>query len=194
MSDFFMNIGFNWTWSKALPYVLFLILGIAIFLKFKSKFKKRLVKIIFGLIIVIPVGVYFVFSPIYEGDFSNSFRELEINSSLNFHSKELTVLAISNCPYCAQSIERLNKIIERTEVERINFVVLTDNLEALDYYRSLASDKIEISNVADFETYEGITLGRYPTFVYSGSAKMQIWSNDGFGVRAIDWVENEISK
>lgn len=194
MSDFFMNIGFNWTWGKALPYILFLILGIAIFLFFKSKFKKQLWKIMFSLIIVIPMGVYFIFNPIYEGDFSNNYRESAINSSLNFQAKELTVLAIPNCPYCAQSIDRLNKIVERTGVDRINFVVLTNDVENLSYYKTLASDKIIISNVADIEMYEGVTLGRFPTFIYSGSPKMHIWSNDGFGVRALDWVENKISK
>jgi hypothetical protein len=194
MSEFFMNLGFSWTLSKLLPYILFFILGIALFFYFKSKFKTRLKKGLFSIVIILPVAIYFVFSPIYEGDFSNNYRELSNYSEIGFKKNEMTVLAIPNCPFCAESIVRLNKLAERTEADRINFVVITDDQEMLELYREKASKKIIVSNVPDFDRFQNVTLGRFPTFVFVDSPNMHIWSNDGFGARAMDWVENEIIK
>ena len=194
MNNFFLNLSFSWTLSKMLAYILFFLLGIALFFYFKSKFKTRLKKGLFSLIIVFPFAIYFIFSPIYEGDFSNNFRKLSNSSSDKFQPEELTVIAIPNCPFCSESIQRLNKLVERTDVDRINFIVITDDPESLDSYKEKASKKIIVTSVPDFDRFAEVTSGRYPTFVYADSPDLYVWSNDGFGVRALDWIENEIEK
>ena len=192
MSDFLLDLGMSWTWSKALPYVLFLLLGFMLYFGFRSKLKKRAFKLTFILMTILPVTVYFLFNPIYEGDFSNNYREAKLEKDLR--KNELSVIAIPNCPYCAESIDRLNRMVERTNVKRINFIVLTEDKQALKQYEQMASKKIKVSALSDFPKYAQLTNGRFPSFVYVSSPKMRVWSNDGFGVRAIDWVEAEIVK
>lgn len=193
MNEFLLDLGFSWTWSKALPYLLCLLLGVLMFLVVKRRVKSRWGKILLGIGGLVPLGIYFAVSPIYEGDFSNNFRNVKVETSYGYTKNELTVLAIPNCPFCAGSIEHLNKIIERTNVDRINFIVITDQEDALISYRELASKEINITLVPDFERFDPVTHGRFPTFVYSDGSSLRIWSNDGFGVRAKDWLEKELT-
>ncbi len=194
MNGFFLDLGLSWTVSKALPYVLWLVVGLLIFLFIKKRVKSRMAKVVSGLVIVIPFAVYFMVSPIYEGDFSNDSRTMKAEPSFGLKKNELTVLAIPNCPFCAGSIEQLNKIVERTGVDRINFIVITNQEEALLPYKEIACKEIAVSAVPDFELFDRITKGRFPTFVYSDGSQLSIWRNDGFGVRAKDHVESKLSK
>lgn len=194
MESFFQFLGFSWTWSKSLPYIVLFIFGLMMYRILLKRVKFKGSQIVLSLIIIIPVGTYFAVNPIYSGDFSNNYREVtEIPSSLNFSKKSLTVVAIPNCPYCAEAIGRLNKIAERTNVDSIYFKVLTSDTSMLASYTELASSHVKVSNELNFDEFEAITQGRYPTFIYRKNRSAHIWSNDGFGVRAIDWVENEIS-
>ncbi len=194
MSDFFLNLGFSWTWSKSLPYVLCFVLGVVVFFVFRSKVKPRWGRVPFLLVIPIPFVIYFVVNPIYEGDFSNDYRTIKAEPVFRLTKNELTVLAIPNCPFCAGAIDRLNHIVERTEVERINFIVITDREEDLQNYRRLARKEIDVSAIPNFKLFDQITVGRFPTFVYSDGNRLSVWHNDGFGVRAIDWVENQLEE
>ncbi len=190
MNDFLLNMGFSWTWAKALPYLFFLLMGIVVYLAFRARFKRRVWKISFGVVVLVPIGIYFAFNPIYEGDFSNNFRVEASNKMLR--SNELTVIAIPNCPFCAESTERLNRIAERTEVERINFIVLTADPEALTYYKGIVNDKIHVTSDSIFDNYAKLTQSHFPTFIYVKGGSARIWSNDGFGAGALDWLEEQL--
>lgn len=193
MNDFFLNLGFSWTLSKALPYGLMLILGAVVFFTFRRKIKRSWLKWLYSLVLLIPLAIYFAVNPIYEGDFSNESREVKAERSFGLEKKELTVLAIPGCPFCAESIQDLNRIATRTGVDRINFVVFTSDPEMLKPYAKLAESQIEMRIEEEFSSYATMTQGRFPTFVYSDGPSLRIWSNDGFGVRAKDWLENELS-
>ena len=193
MNDFFLNLGLSWTLSKALPYGLMLILGAVLFFAFRRKLKRSWLKWLNSLVLLIPFAAYFAMNPIYEGDFSNESREMKAEMSFGLKKNELTLLAIPGCPFCAESIQDLNKIATRTGVDRINFVVFTSDQEMLKPYAKLAESQIEMSVEEDFSLYATITQGRFPTFVYSDGSSLRIWSNNGFGVRAKDWLENELS-
>lgn len=193
MNDFFLNLGFSWTLSKALPYGLMLILGAVVFFTFRRKIKRSWLKWLYSLVLLIPLAIYFAVNPIYEGDFSNESREVKAERAFGLEKKELTVLAIPGCPFCAESIQDLNRIATRTGVDRINFVVFTSDPEMLKPYAKLAESQIEMRIEEEFSSYATMTQGRFPTFVYSDGSSLHIWSNDGFGVRAKDWLENELS-
>lgn len=179
--------------SKVLPYVLFLIIGIGLFFLLRKRVSSRLGKGLLSLIIIFPVGVYFAINPIYEGDFSNNVVTMDAKSSFEFAKNELTVVAIPHCPYCEGSIDHLNKIIERTEVTKVNFVVIADNNEAMTNYRALANKKIEFMAVANYERFADVAEGRFPTFVYRDGSKLNVWHGDEFGVKAMDWLEDQFN-
>jgi len=185
----------SWTLEKALPYLLLIILGVILYVvlrKLLSRSRKGL-RILTTLIIPLPFFVYFVFSPIYEGDFSNNFRsEKGVFSDLK--PGRLTVLTIPGCPYCYESIADLKKIKERTGVDTIDFLVVTSDAENLEWYMEEANEALNIQMLSPESELVSLALGTFPTFVYAEGENVSVWDNSGFGVRAKDWIEDRISK
>ena len=195
---FFSSLGLTWTMSKLLPYILFLIIGISFSIIFYKKFKLlKPLKIFISLaILVLPFLLYFVYSPIYQGDFSNS--GFTVSSENRFpDKKQFTVYVLPNCKYCVSSTATLKAMIRKnkginlvvrvmghTVNDSLKYVKLMDNLVPVTINSS--NNSIEKVQVKEFFT---ITQGEFPTFVLSKNGKaIKAWHNDNFGVRAIDEV------
>ena len=184
--------------SKLLPYILFLIIGIFFSVIFYKKFKllKPLKIIISMALFVLPFLLYFVCSPIYQGDFSNS--GYTVSSENRFpEKKQFTVYVLPNCKYCVSSTATLKAMIRKnkgidlvvrvlghTVNDSLKYVKLIDNLGLVSMNSS--SKSIETVQIKELFT---ITQGEFPTFVISKNGKaIKAWHNDNFGVRAIDEV------
>lgn len=194
------SLGLTWTLSKLLPYILFLIIGISFSVIFYKKFKLlKPLKIIVSLaILVLPFLLYFVFSPIYQGDFSNV--GYTVSSENRFpEKKQFTVYVLPNCKYCVSSTavltsmvrknKRINLVIRvmgHTVKDSLKYVKLMDNLVPVTMNSSHNSlERVQIKEVIS------ITKGEFPTFVLSKSGKaIKAWHNDRFGVRAMDEVDH----
>lgn len=185
----------SWTLEKALPYILLIILGVILFVvlrKLIDRSRKGL-RILATLIMPLPFFVYFVFSPIYEGDFNNNYRsENGVFTELN--SGRLAVLTIPGCPYCYESIEDLKRIKERTGVDTIDFFVVTTQSENLDWYREEAKGQLNIQMISPESELATLAMGTFPTFLFAEDHNVTVWDNSGFGVRAKDWIEDKIEK
>ena len=198
IENFFSSLGLTWTMSKLLPYILFLIIGISFSIIFYRKFKLlKPLKIFISLaILVLPFLLYFVYSPIYQGDFSNS--GFTVSSENRFpDKKQFTVYVLPNCKYCVSSTATLKAMIRKnkginlvvrvmghTVNDSLKYVKLMDNLVPVTINSS--NNSIEKVQVKEFFT---ITQGEFPTFVISKNGKaIKAWHNDNFGVRAIDEV------
>ena len=184
--------------SKLLPYILFLIIGISFSIIFYKKFKLlKPLKIFISLaILVLPFLLYFVYSPIYQGDFSNS--GFTVSSENRFpDKKQFTVYVLPNCKYCVSSTATLKAMIRKnkginlvvrvlghTINDSLKYVKLMDNLVPVTMNSS--NNSIEKVQIKELIT---ITQGEFPTFVLSKNGKaIKAWHNDNFGVRAIDEV------
>ena len=195
---FLSSLGLTWTMSKLLPYILFLIIGISFSIIFYKKFKLlKPLKIFISLaILVLPFLLYFVYSPIYQGDFSNS--GFTVSSENRFpDKKQFTVYVLPNCKYCVSSTATLKAMIRKnkginlvvrvmghTVNDSLKYVKLMDNLVPVTINSS--NNSIEKVQVKEFFT---ITQGEFPTFVLSKNGKaIKAWHNDNFGVGAIDEV------
>jgi hypothetical protein len=194
------SLGLTWTLSKLLPYILFLIIGISFSVIFYKKFKLlKPLKIIVSLaILVLPFLLYFVFSPIYQGDFSNS--GYTVSSENRFpEKKQFTVYVLPNCKYCVSSTavltsmvrknKRINLVIRvmgHTVKDSLKYVKLMDNIVPVTMNSSHNSlERVQIKEVIS------ITKGEFPTFVLSKNGKaIKAWHNDRFGVRAMDEVDH----
>jgi glutaredoxin len=194
------SLGLTWTLSKLLPYILFLIIGISFSVIFYKKFKLlKPLKIIVSLaILVLPFLLYFVFSPIYQGDFSNV--GYTVSSENRFpEKKQFTVYVLPNCKYCVSSTavltsmvrknKRINLVIRvmgHTVKDSLKYVKLMDNLVPVTMNSSHNSlERVQIKEVIS------ITKGEFPTFVLSKNGKaIKAWHNDRFGVRAMDEVDH----
>ena len=197
---FFSSFGLSWTLSKLLPYILFLIIGISFSIIFFKKFNLlKPLKILISLVIfVLPFLLYFVYSPIYQGDFSNS--GYNVSSENRFpNKKQFTVYVLPNCKYCVSSTATLKAMIRKnkginlvvrvmghTVNDSLKYVKLMDNLVPVTI--NSTNNSIEKVQVKEFFT---ITQGEFPTFVISKNGKaIKAWHNDNFGVRAMDEVDH----
>lgn len=178
-------MGFSWTLAKVLPYLIMVIIGIA----FMVIFKKRSI-ILRLLLLPIPFAVYFIFSPIYQGDFSNSFEEVSTESSDPFADKGLSLVAIAGCPFCYEAIDQLATLSERNPDLSITFYVYTDDSTNLEWYKEKGGDWLSVKQIPlSNSRISEITKGSYPTFLFRTGSELKTWSNDSFGVRAKDYVE-----
>jgi glutaredoxin len=194
------SIGLSWTLSKLLPYILFLIIGIFFAVIFYKKLKLlKLLKIIISMaLFVLPFLLYFVYSPIYQGDFSNS--GYTVSSENRFpEKKQFTVYVLPNCKYCVSSTATLKAMIRKnkeiklvvrvlghTVNDSLKYVKLMDNLVPVTMNSS--NNSIEKVQIKELIT---ITQGEFPTFVLSKNGKaIKAWHNDSFGVRAMDEVDH----
>lgn len=193
-----LNSGFSWTLSKSLPYLLLVVLGVLLaylFSKFKLTIKKGVSVLILIILMVLPFGVGFALNPIYEGDFSLTGKEMHDSKSLkNFKNADLVVIAIPGCPYCLASIDKLRLIKKRNPSMKIHFVVSTPNKGDLKNYIDAAKGEISVQQTTEIELSSKLANSTYPTFIQVKNNKgIYKWSNDQFGVRAVDKLESELN-
>lgn len=177
--------------TKLLPYILSVVGGIFLSLVFSiTRFKK--VKYI---VWVLPFAIYFIFQPIYEGDFSNDHREYPTNKlPLEIEKDQLIVVVIPGCPFCYNSIQTMKEFQARNSKLRVHYIVCsTDQTSILDYKKEI-NGAFSIENTKAPKKWAKILRGRFPSFVYVAVKNSKIWSNDGFGVRAKDAIESSLKE
>ncbi len=195
IENMFLGMGFSWTISKALPYILAVLIGFILIFLFRKKFaKKPLLKWAVRLVLlVLPFGAYFLYSPIYEGDFTNSSVEVErIPSYDELNGVKLYVISMPQCKYCYGSIDRALRLKERVPEAEIEYVVCSqlEDQEYLNWYQEKAGDAINVRFADSTMALNMLAEGRFPTFILAdGDKPLKKWSNDNFGVMAMDEVE-----
>ena len=195
----FLESGFSFTAAKLLPYIITILIGLvlAFLLRKRMAFRNRILRIALKLfVIVIPFGVYFVFNPIYQGDFSNNSESVKRDvSNQEITGDKLVVLTIPGCPYCRQAMERMLVLKERNPSLDIEFIVCHSDSTTTDFYKEISEDKINVRLANNPEAMAQLANHRFPAFVLSSSAgNLKKWSNDSFGVRALDEVESLVVK
>ena len=195
VENMFLGMGFSWTMSKALPYILAVVLGLILIYFFRKQFKKKLLlKWAFRItLLVIPFAGYFMYSPIYEGDFSNNSSVVEhSDATAELTGKKLVVLSIPNCPFCYESIDRIIKLKERVPNAEIEYVVssLAEDSSQLEWYQEKGGTDITVRFADSSIAMSTLADGRFPTFILvDGKKPLKKWTNDSFGVLAMDDVE-----
>ncbi len=195
VEQFFLDMGFSWTVSKALPYILSVLLGIILIIVFKKLFRKNaLLKWTIRLVLlVLPFGAYFAYSPIYEGDFSNNGEEIKrMPEHAELSGKKLVVLSIPGCPYCLESIDRMLLMHKRLPDVEIEYVVCaTKDPKTTEWYQEKGGDAIHVRLAENPDAMSALALAHFPTFILVDGDKKPLkrWRNDNFGVMAMDEVE-----
>lgn len=193
-----IEYGVSWTLSKMIPYITLLLLGflIARWLKrwviFKLPYVRR---IVFFSALLIPFIVGFAMNPIYEGDFSQEGTEItDFKKLSDFKNSHLTVIAIPGCPFCFESIEKLKVLKDRNPKMKIKFVVCTKTASLSEYSKEAGAAAV-VMKAKNPETLSDLADGRFPTFIMVKSGKpVYKWSNDQFGARALDKLEDEFDQ
>ena len=191
-----INTGFSWTFSKIFPYALLILFGIILCIESRKGIVRRWVKNSIGILsFVAPFGLGFIFNPIYEGDFSKQGTSIVKNASpADFKKDGLMVITIPNCPFCFGSIQKLKLIKRRQPALEIDFVVCANNKEYLQKYKKEINGSFPIRIADNADSLVFTANFRFPAFVLVKNKKPNyVWSNDQFGVRAIDEMEKTVT-
>lgn len=195
----FLESGFGFTTSKVLPYIITLLIGLIIVFLLRSKlnFRNKFIRVGLKIIIVlIPVSVYFAVYPIYEGDFSNSFKVVKRSSdNSEVSGDKLYVISIPGCPFCKIAMSKMLQLEERNPGLEIEYLVCSKDSSTLDFYAEINEGKIPVNLAEKPEKLMVLAEGTFPTYVVSRKNEpLKTWSNQNFGVRALDDVEDEFSR
>lgn len=191
MKNFLIDIGWSHTLSFMIPYTLMILVGIILAKTICQKSSGKVKYVLAILLFVAPFTIYFALNPIYTGDFSNNYKSISQDFP-TIENNKLTVLSIPGCPYCYESIDKLALIEERVGDMKTYFTVLTSDTTKLNWYKEKSDGRVEVQNSENFEELSKLSKGRYPTFVLKTDTGIKVWANDDFGVRALDFVEDEL--
>ena len=203
METYFLGSGMSWTMSKVLPYLIMILVGIVLWIiakKILKSSKKYLRWTLLLVIFVLPFIIYFMISPIFEGDFTNNSVEVEQSASnAELNGKKLVVITIPGCPYCYDAIDQLLIMKKRVPEIEIEYVVCSSDSTTIEWYKKKGGDVISVRLADNPEEMAKIAKGddevsTFPTFVLvDNKHPLKTWSNDSFGVFAKDEVELEFN-
>ena len=198
MESYFLESGLSWTMSKILPYLFMVLVGFILVLitkRFIKSMNKWMSLALLLVIFVMPFGIYFIVSPIYQGDFSNNSLEIarsEANAELS--GKKLVVITIPGCPYCLEAVDQLLVMKKRVPEIEIEYIVCSSDSTTLEWYKEKAGNLISVKLSENKEEMAKIAQHAFPTFVLvDNNHPIKTWSNDSFGVFARDEIELEFN-
>jgi hypothetical protein len=191
---FLLDSGLSWTMSKLLPYILMVFIGLLlvfILKRFVAKMKLPVRLLIKLTVLILPFVLYFAVAPIYQGDFSNNSVEISKDDAYKeLTGKRLVVLTIPGCPYCFEALGRMKKLKERVPAIEIDYIVCHTDPETMDWYKQEAGDAVNVKMAENIKSMSELAFGVFPTFVLvDGDKTLRTWSNDNFGVSAMDEIE-----
>ena len=179
---------FYWTIIKITPYIISLIGGVLLaYLLSKSKRKIRFIRF---FIWIIPFCIYFALNPIYEGDFSNNYRELKSNKGfVQFKQNQLIIITIPDCPYCFASIKKIKQLKKRIPKLNVKYLVCSKNKHSINSYKKEINGNFPIDITTNTNEWVELSKGSFPSYLFISKKSMRIWSNDNFGTLALDELE-----
>ena len=194
---FLSHIGFSWTWSKLIPFIFSIIIGILLVVYFFKKIQLiNSLKIFISIVILVfPFALYFAYAPIYSGDFSNDFYRPQLKSEFP-SAKKLSVYVLPTCPYCIQATSTLMAMMKKNEHINLQIHVLCSNAKEADKYLNLMKGfglvKVRIDHPSYLVRHKDLlklTEGQFPTYILSENKMVvKAWHNDTFGVDAMDEI------
>jgi hypothetical protein len=191
LETFLLDSGLSWTLSKLLPYVVLPIVGLIIWAIFRKSMKRRPVRVLtFLLLVLLPFGLYFIMYPIYEGDFSNNSDEVALVPELKKGGQKLVVITIPDCPFCKESVYRMKAFKERNPDVKIEYRVCSSRKADAKAYKEIAGTSFPVVLAKDLGKMSKLAEEAFPAFVLTDGNSGTRWSNDHFGVAALDEVES----
>jgi hypothetical protein len=179
----------SWTLIKITPYFLTIVGGLFLSFLF-SKIRGR-IRFFRFFVWVFPFVIYFILNPIYEGDFSNNYREITLKNGL-VSSKEaqLIVITIPGCPFCKASIETMKQLKKRVPSLKVKYIVCSTDSSSTILYKREINGVFPVSTSIKSKEWAKICQGKFPSYVLISKESTRIWSNDNFGTLAKDEVED----
>lgn len=194
METLFNNLGFSYAMSKLLPFILLLIFGAIVGFYLIKKGKNIWIKIFGALFIIIPFTIYFAINPIWEGDLSSNPRiETKTEVLAELTGKKLIVISLPGCDYCKLSFETMRAMKKKDPSLQIEYSVTSKDENALKFYKEFIKDEFPTYLSKEPQAMINLAQGGFPTFVLvNNNEPLKVWSNNSFGVAAMDEVVKTI--
>jgi len=186
--DFLLNLGFSWTLSKYLPYVICLLLGLLLFrIWVKVVFRWWLKILVLTVVCSLPFGLYFFFYPIYQPDIYNTAYIPKILPEKLPSKTTLAVVVLPGCPYCAQTTSEMNRLALQNKKLQIVYYFISDDPESVRIFRKNLDRRIGIQSGIDATRWMLAAEGVFPSYLLFDNKQLKrAWHNTSFGVRALD--------
>lgn len=195
-----IDLHLSFTLSKILPYMLeFLAVCMIIYHTYTTylkKFSYGLSRVLVLAILVATCGVAFYFHPIYQGDFSHTYRKITLKGNgADIFQQGLTMVALPGCPFCHARFEQMKRISAIYPQLPMHVLVIDDDTtEVNDYKRMSKNLNITVGFYPDSFLMRSIINHGFPNLYYKEDADdltILNWTNDGFGSAAWDYVLDE---
>ncbi len=191
MEHLLTTMGLSFTASKIIPFVLFLLLGIILFIFSRKKIKKAVIKNIVSILLLIaPVATYFAFNPIFQGDLNNTSSTVPLLKEYNeINENTLYVISLPGCPWCKLSIKDLEKIKAHNPALDVTYLVTSTDSIHLKFYKDEMPENFNLKLAENPEAMADLAAHSFPTFVVKNKeGKLLVWNNSAFGANAFDQI------
>lgn len=189
--DFLVDLGLSFTFSKMLPYLFAVGVGgiFGAWVLSKSALKGWKLWTVFTFILIFPFSLYFAFSPIYQGDFSdNGYYE---STKLVFPKKKtLIVVVLPGCQYCVESTKMMKSLRQTMDIQ-MSYWVVSNEPSDLKIFSDKVGRGVLCQFASDLPNLLPLTKGSFPTYLLVENGKLiKAWHNDTFGVVALDKIQD----
>jgi len=186
---YLVHLGFSFTLTKAVPHLIFFLLGaILSFLFFKHSSILGLKRWFVCLLLLIqPEALYFSLSPWYYGDlFEVGYREK--TTLVLPKDRRLLVVADPDCHSCIASTENVRQWSPFIKIP-IQYVLLSKDSSDVDFFRRLLPANVSCDLSQDIHKTLQLVKGYFPSYVLIDKGNVQgVWNNNVFGARALDLI------
>lgn len=191
-----LSMGFSWQMTKIFPLIILFLISVVLgyFLWKKTRtFKFKLVLLIIAGLI--PCGVYFAFYPIYQSDIKNEYRVVRNENDSLKKINRFEIIALPNCPYCISSVEIINRFKKRNPNLSVEYKIVSVGSKEGKLEKELRRVGLKYSTLQSGKKMRHIVRGSYPTYVFyqKNKSDIQIWNNNSFGTKALDFIESQLN-
>ena len=192
---FLLSLGFSWQMTKILPLILLFLLSYAICYWFWKKVKTFKFKwVLFIIAGFIPCSLYFGFYPIYQSDVKNEYRVVQIGADSLKKINRFEIIALPTCPYCISSVDLISRFKKRNPNLSVEYKIVSVGSKEGKLEKELRKVGLKYSTLKSGKKMRHIVRGSYPTYVFYQKDKsdIQIWNNNSFGTKALDFIESKL--
>ncbi len=189
-----LSTGLSWQMTKIMPLILLLFLSASLcYLIWKKTRKFKFKLVLFILLGLAPCSLYFALYPIYHSDIKNEYRVVQNEVDSLKTKNRFEIVSLPNCPYCISSINLINQFKKRNPNLSIEYKIVSLGAKEGKLEKELRKAGLKYSMIRSDKTLRDLVKGSYPTYLFYYKGNIQIWNNNSFGTKALDFIESQLN-
>ena len=189
-----LSTGMSWQMTKFLPIILLFLLSVVVFYFLWKKTREIKLKLVFFIITgLLPCSIYFALYPIYQSDIKNEYRVAQNEFDSLKTKNRFEIVSLPNCPYCISSINLINQFKKRNPNLSIEYKIVSLGAKEGKLEKELRKAGLKYSMIRSDKTLRDLVKGSYPTYLFYYKGNIQIWNNNSFGTKALDFIESQLN-